>query len=79
MAWKQMTRAEYSGGFGLRMYSKRLQLVYGTKAGLHIESEWEEGTRITVVIPDIIKHIQKGRECLIWKKARPVSLKEDTY
>lgn len=54
-------RTEYSGGgFGLQNVQQRLQLVYGTKAGLHIESEWEEGTRITVVIPDIIKtHSEK--------------------
>ena len=48
------------GGFGLQNVQQRLQLVYGTNAGLHIESEWEEGTRITVVIPDIIKtHSEK--------------------
>lgn len=54
---------------GCRMLQQRLQLVYGTKAGLHIESEWEEGTRITVVIPGYNKNtFRKGRECLIWKK-----------
>ena len=61
MAWKQMTEQSIQeGGFGLQNVQQRLQLVYGTKAGLHIESEWEEGTRITVVIPDIIKtHSEK--------------------
>ena len=52
MVWKQMTEQSIQeGDLGRRNVQQRLQLVYGTKAGLHIESEWEEGTRITVVIP----------------------------
>lgn len=41
------------GGIGLQNVQQRLQLVYGTKAGLVIESEWEEGTWVTAVIPGI--------------------------
>lgn len=39
------------GGFGLQNVQQRLRLVYGEKAGLVIESEWDEGTVITVIIP----------------------------
>lgn len=41
----------YEGGFGLQNVQQRLQLVYGEGAGLRIESEWDEGTCITVIIP----------------------------
>ena len=41
----------YEGGFGLQNVQQRLQLVYGEQAGLSIESEWDEGTCITVIIP----------------------------
>ena len=41
----------YEGGFGLQNVQQRLQLVYGELAGLSIESEWDEGTCITVIIP----------------------------
>ena len=41
------------GGIGLQNVQQRLQLVYGAKAGLVIESEWEEGTWVTAVIPGI--------------------------
>lgn len=49
---KQATEKKiYEGGFGLPNVQQRLQLVYGKKAGLIIESEWDEGTCITVIIP----------------------------
>lgn len=40
------------GGFGLQNVQQRLHLVYGQKAGIVIESEWDEGTSITVTIPN---------------------------
>lgn len=50
---KQITgKSIYEGGFGLQNVQQRLQLVYGEKAGLTIESEWDEGTCITVMIPN---------------------------
>ena len=49
---KQITEEHIQeGGIGLQNVQQRLQLVYGPAAGLEIESEWEEGTRVTVVIP----------------------------
>ena len=41
----------YEGGFGLQNVQQRLEIVYGEKAGLEIESEWDEGTSITIMIP----------------------------
>lgn len=50
---KQITgKSIYEGGFGLQNVQQRLQLVYGERAGLVIESEWDEGTSITVTIPN---------------------------
>lgn len=43
------------GGFGIQNVQQRLKLVYGEQAGLTIESEWDEGTSITIIIPEIIK------------------------
>ena len=45
----------YEGGFGLQNVRQRLKLVYGERAGLYIQSEWEEGTDITVLIPGVLK------------------------
>lgn len=42
----------HEGGFGLKNVHQRLKLMYGEKSGLQIESEWEEGTRITIWIPE---------------------------
>lgn len=48
---KQKTgKSIYDGGFGLQNVQQRLKLVYGEESGLVIESEWEEGTCITVII-----------------------------
>ena len=50
---KQITgKSIYEGGFGLQNVQQRLQLVYGEKAGLTIESEWDEGTCITEMSPN---------------------------
>ena len=38
---------------GLTNVHYRIQLAYGTAYGLHIESAWEEGTRITLSLPII--------------------------
>lgn len=45
----------YEGGFGLQNVQQRLKLVYGERAGLYIQSEWEEGTNITVLIPGVFR------------------------
>ena len=41
----------HEGGFGLKNVHQRLKLMYGEKSGLQIQSEWEEGTCITIYIP----------------------------
>ncbi len=38
-------------GFGMRSVHERIQLHYGTEYGLQIESESEQGTTVTIVIP----------------------------
>jgi two-component system sensor histidine kinase YesM len=38
-------------GFGLENVNKRIKLYYGKEYGLSIESEYQVGTRITLVIP----------------------------
>ena len=38
-------------GFGLENVNKRIQLYYGGQYGLTIESQYQEGTRVTVAIP----------------------------
>ncbi|HHV13509.1 MAG TPA: sensor histidine kinase [Clostridiales bacterium] len=38
------------GGFGMRNVHQRLKIFYGDEAGLHIDSEWEEGTTISFQI-----------------------------
>lgn len=60
---KQITEEQIQeGGVGLQNVHQRLQLVYGTAAGLKIESEWEEGTRVTVVIPGILAEDKEGEK-----------------
>jgi two-component system sensor histidine kinase YesM len=39
------------GGFGLANVSKRIKLYYGKQYGLSIDSQYHEGTQITVAIP----------------------------
>jgi two-component system sensor histidine kinase YesM len=38
-------------GFGLENVNKRIQLYYGKQYGLTVESQYHEGTRVTVAIP----------------------------
>lgn len=38
-------------GFGLENVNKRIKLFYGKQYGLHISSQYLEGTRVTVTIP----------------------------
>ena len=38
-------------GFGLANVNKRIKLYYGSQYGLSIESQYQEGTRVTVTIP----------------------------
>ena len=38
-------------GFGLENVNKRIQLYYGNQYGLTVESQYQEGTRVTVAIP----------------------------
>jgi two-component system sensor histidine kinase YesM len=38
-------------GFGLENVNKRIQLYYGKGYGLSVESQYQEGTRVTVAIP----------------------------
>lgn len=38
-------------GFGLENVNKRIQLYYGKEYGLSIESQYQEGTQVTVTIP----------------------------
>jgi two-component system sensor histidine kinase YesM len=38
-------------GFGLENVSKRIKLYYGKQYGLSIESQYQEGTRVTLTIP----------------------------
>ena len=38
-------------GFGLENVNKRIQLYYGKEYGLRIESQYQEGTTVTVAIP----------------------------
>jgi len=42
----------HEGGFGLKNVHQRLKLLYGAGSGLQIESEWDEGTVITICIPN---------------------------
>lgn len=63
MLEKQITEEHIQeGGIGLQNVQQRLQLVYGAGAGLEIESEWEEGTKVTVVIPGICKRCMEGEK-----------------
>ncbi|MBN1877118.1 MAG: histidine kinase [Anaerolineae bacterium] len=38
-------------GFGLENVHKRIQLYYGQQYGVSVESQYQEGTRVTVTIP----------------------------
>jgi two-component system sensor histidine kinase YesM len=40
-------------GFGIGNVNKRIKLYYGKQYGLSIESEYEVGTRVRLVIPTI--------------------------
>lgn len=45
-------RIPYSeGGFGLGNVNKRIKLYYGEQYGLTVESQYQKGTRVTVIIP----------------------------
>jgi len=43
--------SQEDGGFGLANVNKRIKLYYGNQYGLSIESQYQEGTRVTVTIP----------------------------
>ena len=38
-------------GFGLANVNTRIKLYYGSQYGLSIESQYQQGTRVTVTIP----------------------------
>ena len=38
-------------GFGLANVNKRIKLYYGSQYGLSIESQYQEGTRVTITVP----------------------------
>ncbi len=39
------------GGFGLENVNKRIKLFYGKQYGLTVDSQYQEGTRVTLAIP----------------------------
>ena len=43
--------SQEEGGFGLANVDKRIKLYYGSQYGLSIESQYQQGTRVTVTIP----------------------------
>ncbi|MMZ66671.1 Sensor histidine kinase YpdA [compost metagenome] len=45
------TRSENGSGVGVSNVQERISLYYGAHYGLHYESEPEEGTTVTIVIP----------------------------
>ncbi|HOU15681.1 MAG TPA: sensor histidine kinase [Anaerolineae bacterium] len=45
------TVAQEDEGFGLANVNRRIKLYYGSQYGLAIESQYQEGTRVTVTIP----------------------------
>ena len=47
----------FAGGVGVRNVHQRLLLFYGK--GLDIQSDWEEGTTITITIPFLATQQQK--------------------
>ncbi len=44
---------KHGSGVGLRNVHRRIQLRFGSQYGLHIESEPDEGTRVTIHLPAI--------------------------
>lgn len=39
------------GGFGLRNVHKRIQLYYGKEYGISVQSHFQGGTQVSVIIP----------------------------
>ncbi len=62
-------------GFGLENVSKRIRLYYGQKYGLTIRSEYQRGTKVTLVIPfkkDLLENNQRSddaREMVVFNRA----------
>lgn len=42
--------SEFITGYGLSNVNKRLLIYYGNKAGIHIESQYKKGTKVTVIV-----------------------------
>ncbi|MEK3915246.1 sensor histidine kinase [Paenibacillus sp. FSL H7-0331] len=57
---EQQTESGYyrRGGIGLMNVHRRIQMVFGEQYGMQIESEWEQGSRIILSMPDIPKPIK---------------------
>ncbi|CAG7622197.1 sensor histidine kinase [Paenibacillus allorhizosphaerae] len=51
-----------SGGIGLMNVHRRIQMVFGEQYGLTIESEWGQGTRITMNMPETVRPALRSKE-----------------
>lgn len=55
--------AKKGSGIGLLNVQKRIQIYFGKKYGLNIESELDEGTKVTIHLPKVIQNgNERGKE-----------------
>jgi len=47
-------------GFGLDNVNRRIKLYYGMQYGLSINSQYRDGTQVTIVIPSRYEHMEKN-------------------
>lgn len=50
------------GGYGLWNVHQRLRLMYGSKSGITVNSEWEEGTFVTLCLEGVLKEKEDTHE-----------------
>ncbi|OCT10498.1 histidine kinase [Paenibacillus pectinilyticus] len=55
-------KSEKGSGVGLRNVHERIQLYFGMDYGVHIDSELEEGTVVTITIPALLDEEGEGEQ-----------------
>jgi two-component system sensor histidine kinase YesM len=49
------------GGYGLMNIQARMRLTFGEQFGIQVESEFEKGTKVTIIHPVIYPHEENGK------------------
>jgi two-component system sensor histidine kinase YesM len=48
---KEKSKSEHFTGIGINNVDDRIKLIYGTEYGIHIVSQVNKGTTVTIVLP----------------------------